>query len=160
MTAYRGPDIAPVWNPKSGAQLAWVGGRTGLPQIYLMDADGTNVERLTNEGYAVSPSWSPNGQFLAFAWIRHYGPGAPGAQDIYVMDIASRQWVQLTHDGGRNDSPPGRPTAVISFSSPLGREASKSGACWRMARKRIGSPRRETTASQTGLLSSISGPVV
>ena len=32
-------------------------------------------------------------------------PDAPGASDIYIMDIASRQWVQLTHDGGRNDFP-------------------------------------------------------
>ena len=59
----------------------------------------------TDQGYAVSPSWSPNGQFLAFSWIRHYGPGAPGNQDIYVMDIASKQFVQLTHDAGRNDFP-------------------------------------------------------
>jgi TolB protein len=105
ITAYRGPDVSPVWNPKTGTQIAWVSGRTGLPQVYLMAADGANVQRMTDQGYAVSPSWSPNGQFLAFSWIRHYGPGAPGAQDIYLMDIASRQWVQLTHDGGRNDSP-------------------------------------------------------
>jgi TolB protein len=105
LTAFKGPDVSPVWNPKTGGQIAFVSGRTGLPQIYIMDADGTNVQRMTDEGYAVSPSWSPNGQFLAFAWIRHYGPGAPGAQDIYVMDVASRQWVQLTHDGGRNDFP-------------------------------------------------------
>ena len=70
-----------------------------------MASDGTNVVRVTDQGYAVSPSWSPNGQFLVFAWIRHYGPGAPGASDIYLMDVASRQWVQLTHDGGRNDFP-------------------------------------------------------
>ena len=70
-----------------------------------MASDGTNVVRVTDQGYAVSPSWSPNGQFLAFAWVRHYGPGAPGASDIYVMDVASQQWVQLTHDGGRNDFP-------------------------------------------------------
>ena len=30
-------------------------------------------------------------------------PANPGASDIYLMDIASKQWVQLTHDGGRND---------------------------------------------------------
>jgi TolB protein len=105
ITSFHGPDVSPVWNPKTGAQIAFVSGRTGLPQIYIMDSDGTNLQRVTNEGYAVSPSWSPNGQFLAFAWIRHYGPGAPGAQDIYIMDVASRQWVQLTHDGGRNDFP-------------------------------------------------------
>jgi TolB protein len=105
ITAFKGPDVSPVWNPKTNTQLAWVSGRTGLPQIYLMDSDGTNVQRLTDQGYAVSPSWSPNGQFLAFAWIRHYGPGAPGNQDIYVMDIASRKFVQLTTEAGRNDFP-------------------------------------------------------
>jgi TolB protein len=105
ITQFRGPDVSPVWNPKTGTQIAWVSGRTGLPQINIMESDGTNPQQLTDQGYAVSPSWSPNGQFLAFSWIRHYGPGAPGAQDIYVMDIASRQWVQLTHDGGRNDFP-------------------------------------------------------
>jgi TolB protein len=105
LTASHGPDVSPVWNPKTNAQIAWVSGRSGLPQIYVMAADGTNVQKLTDQGYAVSPSWSPNGQFLAFAWIRRYGPGAPGASDIYVMDVASHQWVQLTHDGGRSDFP-------------------------------------------------------
>ena len=105
ITAFKGPDVSPVWNPKTNSQIAWVSGRTGLPQIYTMDSDGTNVQRVTDQGYAVSPSWSPNGQFLAFAWIRHYGPGAPGNQDIYLMDIASRKFVQLTTGAGRNDFP-------------------------------------------------------
>jgi len=105
ITSFKGPDVSPAWNRKTGAQLAWVSGRTGLPQVYTMEADGTNVQRLTDQGYAVSPAWSPNGQFLVVSWMRKYGPGAPGAQDIYIMDIASKQWVQLTHDGGRNDFP-------------------------------------------------------
>jgi TolB protein len=105
VTSFKGPDVSPAWNRKTGAQIAWVSGRTGLPQVYTMEADGTNVQRLTDQGYAVSPAWSPNGQFLVVSWMRKYGPGAPGAQDIYIMDIASKQWVQLTHDGGRNDFP-------------------------------------------------------
>ncbi|HTR67475.1 MAG TPA: Tol-Pal system beta propeller repeat protein TolB [Terriglobales bacterium] len=105
LTDSKGPDVSPAWNRKTGAQIAWVSGRTGLPQIYTMDADGANVQRLTDEGYAVSPAWSPNGQFLVFSWIRHYGPGAPGGEDLYLMDLASKRWVQLTHDGGRNDFP-------------------------------------------------------
>ena len=105
VTLSPGPDVSPVWNPKTGAQVSWVSGRTGLPQVYTMESDGTNIQRMTDQGYAVSPAWSPNGQFLAFAWIRRYGPGEPGASDIYLMDIASKQWVQLTHDGGRNDFP-------------------------------------------------------
>src|ERR1041384_6622476 len=105
ITSYKGVDVSPTWNRKTGAQIAWASGRTGLPQIYIAEADGTNIQRVTDQGYAVSPSWSPNGQFLTFSWIRHYGPGEPGSQDIYLMDVASKQFVQLTHDGGRNDFP-------------------------------------------------------
>ncbi|MEO6965033.1 MAG: translocation protein TolB [Acidobacteriaceae bacterium] len=105
VTAYRGPDVSPVWNPKTGLQIAWISGRTGLPQLYTMESDGTNVQRLTDGGYAASPSWSPNGQFLTFSWARSYGPGAPGGRDVYVMDIASHRWIQLTHDSGNADSP-------------------------------------------------------
>jgi len=105
LTSFRGPDVAPTWNPKTNSQIAWVSGRTGLPQIYTMDADGANIQRMTDGGYAISPSWSPSGQFLSFSWNRKYGPGAPGGQDIYVMDIASKRWLQLTHDAGSNDFP-------------------------------------------------------
>jgi TolB protein len=124
LTSFKGPDVSPVWNRKSGAQIAWVSGRTGLPQIYTMEADGTNVQRVTEEGYAVSPTWSPNGQFLSFSWIRHYGPGAPGGYDIYLMDIASKQWVQLTHEGGRNDFPSWSPDGrhIVFQSSRSGSE--------------------------------------
>jgi TolB protein len=124
LTSFKGPDVSPVWNRKTGAQIAWVSGRTGLPQIYTMEADGTNVQRLTDQGYAVSPSWSPNGQFLALAWTRHYGPGEPGAEDLYLMDAASKQWVQLTHDGGRNDFPSWSPDGrhIVFQSSRSGSE--------------------------------------
>ena len=105
LTTDKGPDVSPVWNRKTNGQIGFVSGRTGLPQIYTMEADGTNQQRMTDQGYAVSPNWSPNGQFLTFAWVRKYGPGDPGALDLYLMDIASKQWVQLTHDGGKNDFP-------------------------------------------------------
>ena len=105
LTSGKGPNVSPTWNRKTGAQIAFVSGRTGLPQIYTMEADGTNVQRMTDQGYAVSPNWSPNGQFLTFSWMRKYGPGMPGSNDLYLMDIASKQFVQLTHDGSRNDFP-------------------------------------------------------
>ncbi|MGO8794388.1 MAG: Tol-Pal system beta propeller repeat protein TolB [Candidatus Sulfotelmatobacter sp.] len=125
MTSGKGlPDVSPTWNRKTGAQLAFASGRTGLPQIYTMEADGTNQQRMTDQGYAVSPNWSPNGQFLTFAWIRKYGPGEPGSSDIYLMDIASKQWVQMTHDGGRNDFPSWSPDGrhIVFQSSRSGKE--------------------------------------
>jgi TolB protein len=88
-----------------------------------MDIDGSNVQRMTDGGYATSPSWSPNGQFLTFAWDRKYGPGAPGGQDIYVMEIATKRWIQLTHDGGRCDFPSWSPDGrhIVYANSPDGK---------------------------------------
>ena len=105
VTSLKGPNVAPVWNPKTSAQLAFVGGRTGEPQIYTMEQDGSNVQRMTDSGYAVSPSWSPSGALLTFSWNRKYGPGDPGGQDIYLFEIASMHWMQLTHESGSNDFP-------------------------------------------------------
>ncbi|MGA2375831.1 MAG: Tol-Pal system beta propeller repeat protein TolB [Candidatus Sulfotelmatobacter sp.] len=124
MTTNTGPDVSPAWNRKTGSQIAFVSGSTGLPQVYTIEADGTNQQRMTDQGYAVSPNWSPNGQFLTLAWTRKYGPGEPGSSDIYLMDIASKQWVQLTHDGGRNDSPSWAPDGrhIVFQSSRSGKE--------------------------------------
>jgi TolB protein len=124
ITANKGPDVAPTWNRKTGAQIAFVSGSTGLPQVYTVEADGTNQQRMTDQGYAVSPNWSPNGQFLTMAWTRKYGPGEPGSRDIYLMDIASKQWVQLTHEGGSHDSPSWSPDGrhIVFQSSRSGSE--------------------------------------
>jgi TolB protein len=101
---------SPTYNPKTGSQIAFISGRTGLPQLYVMNSDGSGVQLMTDEGYVSSPSWSPNGQAIAFAWNRKYGPGAPGGQDIYIIRVApnadgSPAISQLTHDGGRCDFP-------------------------------------------------------
>ena len=121
VTYFKGPDVSPTWNPRSNAQIAWVSGRTGLPQIYIMDQDGANISRVTDGGYAVSPSWSSSGQFLTFSWNRKYGPGAPGGQDVYIMDIATKRWQQLTHDAGTNDFPSWSPdTRHVVFERKVG----------------------------------------
>jgi TolB protein len=95
-----------------------------------MEADGTNVQRLTDQGYAVSPNWSPNGQFLTFSWMRKYGPGEPGSNDLYLMDVASKQWVQLTHDAGATIFPAGRRMAATSCFSLTAPAATRFGPCW------------------------------
>jgi TolB protein len=110
ITSLPGGSTSPAYNPKTGAQIAFISGRTGLPQLYTMNSDGSGIQRLTNGGYASSPSWSPNGQLIAFAWDRKYGPGAPGGQDIYVISSSpkadgSYSWVQDTLDDGRCDFP-------------------------------------------------------
>jgi TolB protein len=110
VTSLRGGNVSPVYNPRTGAQIAFISAVTGLPQLYIMNTDGSGVQRLTDGGYASSPSWSPNGQLIAFSWERKYGPGAPGGRDIYVIPTTpgpdgAYHWVQMTWDGGLCDFP-------------------------------------------------------
>jgi TolB protein len=97
-----GASTSPAWNPKTGQRVAFISDRGGLPQLYTMDAGGGDVVRVTlpDMGYIIDPAWSPNGQLLAFSWRR---PG--GNYDIYLMEIASQQLVELTRDAGRNERP-------------------------------------------------------
>jgi TolB protein len=97
-----GAATSPAWNPKTGRQLVFVSDRGGDPVLYLSDSDGSNIQKidLPDMGYVIDPSWSPNGQLLAFSWRR-----PSGNYDIYVMDIVSHQLVELTKDEGRNERP-------------------------------------------------------
>lgn len=102
LTQTRAANVSPAWNPKTGQQIVFVSDRGGSPVLFMMNADGTNVQRIPQlpGGYVVDPAWSPNGQLLAFSLQR---PG--GNFDLYVMDIASNQLVELTRDAGRNERP-------------------------------------------------------
>ena len=102
ITYFAGADTSPAWNPKTGQKVAFVSDRGGVPQLYVMNADGSSVEKLElpDMGYVIDPAWSPNGQLLGFSWRR-----PNGNYDIYVMDVATRQLVELTRDAGRNERP-------------------------------------------------------
>lgn len=102
LTISNGANMSPVWNPKTGQTIAFVSDRGGTPQLYLMNVDGTSTTKLDlpDKGYVIDPAWSPNGQLLAFSWRR-----PNDNYDIYIMDAASRQLVELTRDQGRNERP-------------------------------------------------------
>jgi TolB protein len=127
LTYSRSVDVEPKVNPKTGAEIAFISGRSGPAQLYRMTMEGTDVRLLTTgEGDVANPAWHPDGQHLAFSWTRGY---APGNYNIFVMDVASRNFVQLTHGAGRNEHPSWAPDGRhLVFSS----NRSGSNQIWTM----------------------------
>ena len=118
LTFANGASTSPAWNPKTGQSVVFVSDRGGIPKLYMMSADGTNSAEmdLPDKGYLIDPSWAPNGQILAFSWRR-----PEGNYDVYVMDAATRQLVELTRDSGRNERPSWAPDGRhIVFESTRG----------------------------------------
>jgi TolB protein len=102
VTFAAGVSTSPAWNPKTGKQIMFVSDRAGSPVLYLSNSDGSDVQKidLPDKGYVIDPAWSPNGQLAAFSWRR-----PTGNYDIYVMDVVTRQLLELTRDEGRNERP-------------------------------------------------------
>ena len=98
--------------PPSG-RIAFESGRDGNWEIYVMNADGSDVARLTDYGGDdVSPAWSPNGQRIAFSSWRD------GLTEIYVMNADGSDVARLTDYGGDDVSPAWSPNGQrIAFSS-------------------------------------------
>ena len=75
------------------AQIAFMSRRDGKPEIYVMDIDGKNLRRLTdNRDNDWWPSWSPDGKRIVFVSERD------GNREIYVMDADGGNPQSLTND--------------------------------------------------------------
>jgi TolB protein len=116
LTAGRFADnLSPTFSP-DGRRIAFVSTRAGLPQVYVMSADGTDQELLAPFDYGVTgssnaPEWSPDGASLVFHRDVSRSP------QIFVLDVNSRRVRQLTSSGRNEDptwAPDGRHVAFVS----------------------------------------------
>lgn len=81
----------PRWSP-DGTRLAFVSLIDGNPEIYIINRDGTGLQRLTfHSALDLGPVWSPDGEFLAFFSNR------TGNFDIYIYRLADSLVVNLTN---------------------------------------------------------------
>ena len=79
---FGGMNLSPSWSP-DGSKLAWSSSRNGYPNIFVADASGGNLKRLTTgQGPDVSPTWNrKTGAQIAFV------SGRTGLPQIYTMEI-------------------------------------------------------------------------
>ena len=84
-------DQHPKWSP-DGRRISFISSRGGSFDLWMMNADGTNVERLTDHPAAdYDPIWSPDGQSLIFSSERD------SRSDLYRLWLKDRRIDRLTH---------------------------------------------------------------
>jgi serine/threonine protein kinase/Tol biopolymer transport system component len=82
------------------AGLAWWISRRGIAQSQLFPTRQRSLTRLTfDEGLQFSPTWSPDGRFIA------YSSNRGGKFDIWVQQVTGGDPVQITKGPGHNWQP-------------------------------------------------------
>ena len=95
-------DALPSFSP-DGRRIAFTSNRLGHPEVYIVDADGTNVELLTSTGfgdqlYRSNPDWSPDGRRVAFQ------SQINGVFQVMTINVRDHSVQALTSEG-RNEDP-------------------------------------------------------
>ena len=95
----------PAWSP-DGERIAFNSDRAGTPQLYVMNSDGTGVERLSDV-WGEYPAWSPNGDRLAFeSYMGGTTAFGDPDYDVLVMNADGSGVVNLTDDPDSDDGYP------------------------------------------------------
>jgi len=91
-------DFDPVWSP-DGKQIAFVSNREtgagGGQFIYTMQADGSEVTRVSTQADSKSPDWSPLGSQIAYSSMG----------EIYLVDMLAGTEVNLTSSPEPDEQP-------------------------------------------------------
>ena len=114
-------DVSPTASgsaPDSGL-IAFYSDRDGNTEIYVMNADGSEQRRVTNDaGADDSPAISPDGSRIAFLTSRHDpDPQFPNLKyELYIVDVDGSHRQRLTSTDAAEDHPAWSPDGErISF---------------------------------------------
>ena len=76
-----------------GGLIAFDSDRDGERGVYVADAEGRDLRRVSGEGFAAVPSWSPDGRTLAFVRAE---PQKPKVWNIWTVDLETGQQQRVT----------------------------------------------------------------
>ena len=83
----------PKFSP-DGKDVLFVSHKNSNSQLFLMKNDGSDIRQLTNfsgDIQIITPSWSPNGDLIAFS-----KSNSDGWMDIYILDLELKEIVRVT----------------------------------------------------------------
>ena len=66
VAGYSGLNTSAAVSP-DGSKVAMILSKSGSPNVWVCNADGTDLKRLTTSSEDSSPCWSPDGQWICFA---------------------------------------------------------------------------------------------
>ena len=103
---------SPDWSP-DGDRIAFTSTRDGDYELYLMDTDGGNVTRITdNEHTDYLPQWSPDGKKIVFTVEKEE------SQSVWVVGSDGNDLRRLTDDESNNGTASWSPDGKhITFAS-------------------------------------------
>jgi Tol biopolymer transport system component len=98
--------------------IAFASDETGLPQIFLIDVDGTNRLQLTSRGDgACQPAWSPDGQQLVFISPCEKNKDRYENSALYIINADGGGEHQLIGGLGGYFDPTWAPNSLIAYAS-------------------------------------------
>ena len=105
-----GEAYRPRWSP-DGSRIVFQRFSGGHSDVFVMNADGSNVQQLTvRTGF--QPAWSPDGGRVVF------GSERDGDEDIFVMNADGSGETKLTHNSVEDVLPAWSPDGTtIAFTS-------------------------------------------
>ena len=96
LTQNRADDFQAVWSP-TGEQILFVSDRVGgTDDLYLMNPDGSDVQRVFKRKSRVNrskPAWSPDGKQIAYSTI----DWNCSRSTIYIATLGSRKRERVRH---------------------------------------------------------------
>jgi Tol biopolymer transport system component len=118
-------DEFPRWSP-DGRTIAFSSNRAGLYQIFLMDADGTNLRQVTRgQADAIEEGWYPDGKRLAYTEQRKWTLGRSFA--LRSLDLSTGKTRPLLPDfdgsSALPDFSPAEPLLVFTGKRAMGWDA-------------------------------------